>query len=402
MSKVQTVKLYEVAEIARGSSPRPIRNQAYFDGGTIPWVKIADATASTKFIYKTKQYVNDYGASFSRKLPPGSLIVAASGTLGFAIFLGVEACVHDGWLYFKHIDESRLDKDYLYHVLNGLTASFNAISYGAAIQNINTKILKQTEIPLPGLKVQKKVAATIAAYDDLIETNKRRISLLEKMAEELYREWFVRMRFPGYQDTKFVKGVPDGWERKPFGNFCMLKRGYDLPNALVEEGPYPVVASTSVKTFHKQYKVEPPVITTGRSGSLGEVLMTHSRAWPLNTALYVRKFFGNSPSLIFYTLKNMGLEKFNSGAGVPTLNRNHLNGIQMAVPDKRLQQRFEELVAPLHQQVETIHLTDLTLTQTRDLLLPRLISGKLSVEDLDIQFPPSMLEESTELEPAHA
>ena len=115
--------------------------------------------------------------------------------------------------------------------------------------------------------------------------------------------------------------------------------------------------------------------------------MTHSRAWPLNTALYVRKFFGNSPFLIYYTLKNMGLEKFNSGAGVPTLNRNHVNGIPMTVPDKNLQQRFDEYVEPILKQAEYFRLSNLTLTKTRDLLLPRLISGKLSVENLDIQFP---------------
>jgi len=95
------------------------------------------------------------GASFSRRLPPGSLIVAASGTLGFSIFLGVEGCVHDGWLYFKYIDEAQIDKNYLYLYLNTITKTFNAMSYGAAIQNINTKILRETEIPLPHIDRQR-------------------------------------------------------------------------------------------------------------------------------------------------------------------------------------------------------------------------------------------------------
>ena len=329
MKKVLSVKLAEVTEIARGSSPRPIRDQAYFDGGEIPWIKIADATASSKFIYKTKQYVNDYGASFSRKLPSGSLIVAASGTLGFAIFLGVEGCVHDGWLYFKYIDESKLDKFYLYFLLNTFTKSFNAMSYGAAIQNINTTILRETEIPLPALKTQKKIAAILSAYDDLIENNKCRIALLENMDEEIYRDWFVRFRFPGYQTAEFEKGIPKEWEKKRFDDFCVLKRGYDLPDAKIVAGEYPVIASTSIKAYHQHFKVEPPVITTGRSGSLGAVLLTQKRAWPLNTSLYVKDFKGNSPYLIYYILKNMKLEGFNSGAGVPSLNRNHLSALKL-------------------------------------------------------------------------
>jgi len=86
------------------------------------------------------------------------------------------------------------------------------------------------------------------------------------------------------------------------------------------------------------------------------------------------------------------IDKFR--AGVPTLNRNHVNGIPMAVPGKDVQQRFEEIVEPMHKQAESFRLANLALTRTRDLLLPRLISGKLSVEDLDIQFPPSMRDDA--------
>ena len=78
--------------------------------------------------------------------------------------------------------------------------------------------------------------------------------------------------------------------KKKFDEFCVLKRGYDLPDAQVEEGDYPVIASTSVKTYHKYYKVEPPVITTGRSGSLGTVLFISEKSWPLNTSLYDEGF----------------------------------------------------------------------------------------------------------------
>ncbi len=293
-----------------------------------------------------------------------------------------------------------LDPVFVFYYLKSQKLSLRDAASEAAhgTKKLDVAVLEQWPFPIIPLSIQSKIAAILTAYDNLIETNKRRIALLEKMAEEIYREWFVRMRFPTHQNTKIIKGVPEGWQRKKFGEFCMLKRGYDLPSDLVEEGPYPVVASTSVKTFHKHYKVEPPVITTGRSGSLGDVLMTHTKAWPLNTALYVREFFGNSPFLIFYTLKNMGLEKFNSGAGVPTLNRNHVNGIPMIIPEKNLQQRFDGIIEPIHKQAENFRQQNINLTKTRDLLLPRLISGKLSVADLDIRFPPSMCEETENID----
>jgi type I restriction enzyme S subunit len=122
----------------------------------------------------------------------------------------------------------------------------------------------------------------------------------------------------------------------------------------------------------------------------GVGIMVHTKAWPLNTALYVKDFCGNSAFLVYYTMKNMGLEKFNAGAGVPSLNRNHLTGIKMNVPDAPLQKHFDELVGPIHEQKEQLVKMNEALRQTRDLLLPRLISGKLSVEGLNIQLPPGM------------
>jgi hypothetical protein len=125
-------RIGELATIARGSSPRPIADQRYFEGGDIPWIKIADATKSGKYLYATKEHVNEFGASFSRRLPIGSLIVAASGTLGYTQMLGVSGCVHDGWLYLT--DFRRVDKHYLYYFFQWKKEHFYNSAYGPAIQ----------------------------------------------------------------------------------------------------------------------------------------------------------------------------------------------------------------------------------------------------------------------------
>ncbi len=296
------------------------------------------------------------------------------------------------------------DADFVYYLSTTLKDSLVAFAGGAATPIINKSTFSSIKLLVPDFTVQRKIGAILSAYDELIEINERRVELLEDLAEEVYREWFVRRRFPGHEGVKFIKGVPQTWDNTTFGKFCKLKRGYDLPDQNVEPGPYPVVASTSIKTYHNEFKASPPVITTGRSGSLGTVLMVHSKAWPLNTALYVKDFFGNSPNLIFYTMKNMGLENFNSGAGVPTLNRNHINGIKMAVPDKDLQKRFDSVVAPFHEQKECLIKANAVLTRARQVLLARLMSGRLPVEHLDIQFPPGMAEElnTDQIANAHA
>ena len=163
-------------------------------------------------------------------------------------------------------------------------------------------------------------------------------------------------------------------------DFIKLNRGFDLPEEQIKEGEYPVVASTSIKAYHNQFKVKAPIITTGRSGSLGTVLFVNHDGWPLNTSLYVKDFKGNEPLYVFYNLKNIDYESFNSGAGVPSLNQNHLHKLKLWIAGKELQIKFKDFVQPIFQQVETLNKQNTQLRQIRDRLLPRLISGKLEVK----------------------
>lgn len=118
-----------------------------------------------------------------------------------------------------------------------------------------------------------------------------------------------------------------------FRNFITLQRGFDLPKKNMVEGPYPVVGSTTIIGYHNKYKVSPPGVMTGRSGSLGKVQFIEQNYWPHNTSLWVKDFKGNNPKYIYYYLSTLGLDRFNSGAGVPTLNRNHLDELEIFVHD---------------------------------------------------------------------
>lgn len=243
------IRIGNVADIGRGSSPRPITDKKYFENGEIPWIKIADATASGKKIYITKEYVNDVGASYSRKMKPGTLILSASGvSLGIPHFLGVEGCIHDGWIYMDNIHD--IDKQYLYYLLLTMRPYFDNLSYGAAIQNINTTILSKTKIEVPGIQSQEKIGLILSAYDNLIENNNKRIKLLEQMAENLYKEWFVRFRFPGYEDVEFEGKSPKGWNKLRLNQFGIQLESGARPkggiNSLIDDG-VPSLGAESVK-----------------------------------------------------------------------------------------------------------------------------------------------------------
>ena len=142
------------------------------------------------------------------------------------------------------------------------------------------------------------------------------------------------------------------WVEKRFRDFIQLKRGYDLPNDQMVCGEYPVVASTQIKGFHNEYKVIPPAVITGRSGSLGIVQYTEKKCIPLNTTLYVKDFKENSRKFVYYFLQTMHLEKYNSGAGVPTLNQNHLHGIKLLLPNNNVQTRIADILSAYDDAIE--------------------------------------------------
>jgi len=384
------MRIDQLGRVVTGKTPASEMPEEF--GEEYPFITPSDIPQTQKYVSAQRAFSEKGFIAHKRSLlPPKSICVVCIGaTIG-------KVCTTDQPSFANQQinsivpNSSESSPEFVYYLATTLRDALVSFAGGSATPILNKSDFSAIKVLVPEIAAQRKVAAILSAYDDLIANNQRRITLLERMAEDIYREWFVRMRFPGHENIKIEKGVPQGWAQRRFGEFCVLKRGYDLPDAEIESGPYPVIASTSIKAHHKTFKVLPPVITTGRSGSLGDVLYTNAKAWPLNTALYVKDFCGNSPFLVFYTLKNMGLENFNAGVGVPSLNRNHLNGISIAVPSIAVQEAFGAKLAPIFQLKEKLFKQTETLKSTRNALLPRLISGKLSVDALDIRFPPGMV-----------
>lgn len=137
-----------------------------------------------------------------------------------------------------------------------------------------------------------------------------------------------------------------------FKEFITLQRGFDLPKKKRVPGEYPVIGSTSVDGYHNEFKVKKLGVVTGRSGSLGEVLCVDKDFWPLNTTLWVRDFKGNNPKFVYYFLKTMDLARYNSGVGVPTLNRNHLDNILVRIPEREYQDEIVSVLSCFDDLVE--------------------------------------------------
>jgi type I restriction enzyme S subunit len=345
------------------------------------------------FEFSTCDFVTEQKDSLLKKgkLQRHDIVLTTRGTVGSTAYYHDnipydQVRINSGMVIFRSSGD--LEPPYLYHLLKSplLKTQYELYSSGAAQPQLPIKDLRRIKLPLPPLKTQRKIAAILMAYDDLIETNKRRIALLEKMAEELYREWFVRMRFPGHQNTKFVKGVPEGWDIKRLGDILELAYGKALKESDREPGAFRVYGSGGIVGSHSKALVKDHGIVVGRKGNVGAVYFSDRGFFPIDTVYYV---VSELPlTFLFFLLRSMNF--INNDAAVPGLNRNQAYSNQLFYPGGELINQFSKLVDPIFEFKHRLHDQNETLTQTRDLLLPRLISGKLSVEGLDIQFPPSM------------
>ena len=279
----------------------------------------------------------------------------------------------------ESIDQNILLTRYLFYALKPALSHFQNASIGATTQYLTKSILDNFKIKVPDLNSQKAIVNILSKYDDLIENNRRRIELLERSARLLYKEWFVRLRFPGHEHTPIIDGIPEGWERLKLGEVLTLQRGFDLPSAKRTHGQYPIFASTGINGYHEKAKVQAPGIVTGRSGSLGKVMYIAEDFWPLNTTLYVKDFIKVDAVFALHLLENLHLEQYNAGAAVPTLNRNDIHKIKVLCPSCTLKSLFLAFANPIYTQIHFLDRYNQKLKQARDILLPKLMNGEIEV-----------------------
>ena len=325
-----------------------------------------------------------YAIWTQRAVPrPGDLILAREAPAGNVAIIkdGETVCLGQRTVHLRP-DKARIDPAFLCYFLLAPEQQGKLLAgeTGATSKHVNMSDIRKLQLTgLPDLKAQQKIGATAGAYDDHIQNNRRRIQLLEQTARLLYREWFIHLRFPGHGRVRIVDGVPAGWRRAPLGDALTLQRGFDLPSSQRSDGSVPVYGSTGINGYHGQAMVLGPGVITGRSGSLGQVMYVSGSFWPLNTSLWVKDFKLVSPQFAYFLLAGLGLEQFNGGAAVPTLNRNDVHRIEVLLPPKHLMDVFSNTASDLLQQTEKLRQLSAKLAEARDLLLPRLMSGEIKV-----------------------
>ena len=280
--------------------------------------------------------------------------------------------------------------------LAGAGATRNALTKG---------MIEDFKVPYPSLATQSAISDVLSALDDRITLLRDTNATLEAIAQALFKSWFVDFDpvrakvegldpegmdaataalFPNSFEESNLGLVPKGWLIGELQDLLVLQRGFDLPASERIAGDYPLIAASGPSGTHHIAMAKGPGVVTGRSGVLGKVFLTLEDYWPLNTTLWVKKFNRATPCYAYELLKLLDFSSFNAGSAVPTLNRNHIHGLKYVLPPLELVQAYEDMARAIHLRVLENNRQVQTLTQLRDTLLPRLISGQLRLSETEV------------------
>ena len=288
------------------------------------------------------------------------------------------------------------DNDFVYYFLKQSyirNLAANSMTGASGRQRADLKFIKKIKFDLPTLPIQQKIASTLSAYDRLIENNTRRIRLLEQMAENLYKEWFVRFRFPEHEKVEMINGLPKGWNKKELGNIadvCMgsspkseyyndEKRGLPFHQGVGSFGERFVLDNT-YSTSYSQI-AEPMSILFSVRAPVGRLNYTRNRI-VIGRGVAAINHKEGMQSLLFYTLKIKFFKEdiIGNGAIFSSITKKELLKLKLIVANKELRVVFNNKINKIDREIDILYKQNQLLTRQRDLLLPRLMSGKLEVK----------------------
>jgi type I restriction enzyme S subunit len=249
--------------------------------------------------------------------------------------------------------------------------------------SLNDGMIRRFKIRFPKeKKCQEKIGKILLTYDSLIENNTKRIRLLEKMAENLYKEWFVRFRFPGHENVKMVNGLPNGWKKGALSDVCEFKRGKNITSSEMKDGTIPVIsAGITPSGFHSHANVYGISVTMSSSGAnAGYIAVHYSDIWAADCS-YIEEASTPCIYYVYELLNNIRsiINNFQRGAAQPHVYPKDINRIKMIIPSEDIRKKANEKIGVIHRQIDNLQRQNSLLARQRDLLLPRLMSGKLEV-----------------------
>jgi len=397
----ELVRIKDIGTVKTGRTPPTVVASNF--GDEYLFITPSDMDGRKK-IYDTERKVSSLGASVlaSCQLPANSICVSCIGWQMGKVVMTTQTCFTNQQIN-TIIPNDKILPDFLYYSLSTRREEFKTLgSVGTRTPILKKSLFENLGIYLPPLPIQRKIAAILSTYDRLIENNTRRIEILEEMARSLYREWFVKFRFPGHEQVQMVDSelgpIPKGWEVKQLSEVCEIIMGLSPKSEFYNENAEGLPLHQGVTNFGAWFPTDKVYTTTiTRLAQIGDILFSvRAPVGRINIAnktivigrgiCAIRSKTGKQ-NFVLQQLKDKFYEDNLMGGGTiyPSVTKEEVQKIKMLVPLPEKILAFESQSLPVFRQIEVFLLKNDNLRKTRDLLLPRLISGEIDVENLDIK-----------------
>ena len=280
-------------------------------------------------------------------------------------------------------DTSQVVPNYLYYLLKSKVHDFINSSNGSAQKNLLLSTMRDFDISfVDSFETQHRIASILSRYDSLIENYQKQIKLLEEAAQRLYKEWFVDLRFPGHENTKIVDGVPEGWTPSQLGQLAEFKRGKTITKKDVIDGDIPVVAGGLEPAYYcnKSNTAERVITISGSGANAGFTRMYFEKVWASDCS-FVDVSVTPFLHFVYCYLKDnkTTIDNMQKGAAQPHVYAKDINSLGLCIPIESILKSFEGKISKYFDSISSLQSQLRLLTEARDRLLPKLISGEITV-----------------------
>lgn len=349
----------------------------------VPFVTIANINKSNQFDFSDTMFVpKDYydRLDSKRKAQVGDILYSVVGSFGIPVLIKEER----PFVFQRHIailrPNERINSAFLYYTMlsRDFYAKADAAAIGAAQRTVSLTSLRGMEIELPPLKVQEAIASKLSVYDNLIENNQKQIKLLEEAARRLYKEWFVNFRFPGYEDTPIVDGVPEGWEKVGLASIAPIVTGKKDANFGTPDGKYLFFTCAQEPIRAPSYSFDCNAVILAGNGDFNVKL--YRGQFEAYQRTYV--FSPNETKhlyLLYHAVRESMRQLFQgaSGSTIKFLTKHMLEDITVFVPDKDTLNAFKNVCDAIQKKIECLKAQIMYSQESRDRLRPKLMSGEI-------------------------
>jgi type I restriction enzyme S subunit len=396
-------KLSEIMEIIGGGTPKT--SVAEYWGGQIPWLSVVDFGDSNRWVYKTDKTITQKGLeeSSTKILRKGQLIISARGTVGEIAQLGCDMAFNQS-CYGLDGKQSLVTNDFLYYLLKISVDDLKRNTHGAVFDTITRQTFDYINVAIPSLKQQRAIAKILSDFDEKIKLNNQMNKTLESIAQAIFKRWFVDFEFSGYEKTKFFNGLPEKWRKGMFGELAKIQPGFAFKSTDFISGGYKVIKIANIQNeivdFNKSdhvsntvfqsidkkfYLVSGDVVIAMTGAEIGKIgiIPKNDKIMLLNQR--VGKLVSDYYQWAYQVLKGAEIQGLIDGissasSAQPNISNSDIEKTEVIIPDEQTLEHFCQIIDSFFHHLISNLGENQILSQIRDSLLPRLMSGKIRVK----------------------